>query len=59
MDNVPHVFLDWVPVARTSLFYSDLLTMFVLVFLETVDLFLLANKGTFEKNTEEFNIFLN
>jgi hypothetical protein len=21
MDNVPYVFLDWVPVARTSLFY--------------------------------------
>ena len=46
MDNVPYLFLDWVPVARTSLFYSDPWTMFVVFLMETVELFLLMNKGT-------------
>ena len=32
MDKIPYVFFDWVPVARASLFYSDLLTMFVVFF---------------------------
>ena len=50
MDNVPYVFLDWVPVARTSLFYSDLWTMSVVFFLTTVDFILLANKGTFKNH---------
>ena len=47
MDNVPCVFLIWVPVACTSLFYSDLWTMSVVFFWKQF-FFLLVNKGTFK-----------